>query len=96
MVVYGVVCKLVLQKITGKETTMKLKIMTIIFALVMASFVLTLSLSKGVASVSASSDRKGDLHVTKECSQNTGQAGSFCTFTSSNLATDQGRLACLL
>jgi hypothetical protein len=25
------------------------------------------------------------LHATKECSQFTGQAGSFCTFTSSNL-----------
>jgi hypothetical protein len=68
---------------------MKLKVMTTIFALALllvASF-LTLSLSTGVASVSASSDRKqGSLHVTKECSEYTGQAGSFCTFTSSNLA----------
>lgn len=29
--------------------------------------------------------RSGDLHVTKECSQYTGQVGSFCTITSSNL-----------
>jgi hypothetical protein len=29
--------------------------------------------------------RSGVLHVTKECSQYTGEAGSFCTITSSNL-----------
>lgn len=29
--------------------------------------------------------RSGTLHVTKECSQYTGLAGSFCTITSSNL-----------
>jgi hypothetical protein len=33
----------------------------------------------------ASSPRSGALHVTKECSQYTGAAGSFCTITSSNL-----------
>jgi hypothetical protein len=68
---------------------MKLKVMTTIFALALvpvAGF-LTLSLSTEVTSVSASSARKGHLHVTKECSAYTGQAGSFCTFTSSNLAT---------
>jgi hypothetical protein len=43
------------------------------------------------ASAAASSSRGGDddrsgaLHATKECSQYTGQAGSFCTITSSNL-----------
>jgi hypothetical protein len=71
-----------------RKTTMKLKVMTTIFALalVVAGFV-TLSLSTGVASVSASDDRRQrSLHVTKECSEYTGQAGSFCTFTSSNLA----------
>ena len=31
------------------------------------------------------SPRSGALHATKECSQYTGQAGSFCTITSSNL-----------
>jgi hypothetical protein len=36
-------------------------------------------------SVLASSPRSGDLHITKECSQYTGLAGSFCTITSSNL-----------
>jgi hypothetical protein len=40
--------------------------------------------SIGVASVSASAKR-GKLHVTKECSQYNGTAGSFCTITSSNL-----------
>ena len=37
-------------------------------------------------SVSASSTRSGHLHVTKECSQYTGLADSFCTITSWNLA----------
>jgi hypothetical protein len=32
-----------------------------------------------------SSPRSGALHVTKECSQYTGLAGSFCTLTSSDL-----------
>ena len=31
------------------------------------------------------SPRSGELHLTKECSQYTGEAGSFCTITSSNL-----------
>ncbi len=39
----------------------------------------------GALSVSASSPRSGDLHVTKECSAYTGQAGDFCTITSSNV-----------
>lgn len=29
--------------------------------------------------------REGTLYVTKECSNYTGQAGSYCTFTSSNI-----------
>ena len=79
------------QKITGKETTMKFKVMTPIFALALvAGFVtLTLSLSTGAASVSASSAKERNqrhLHVTKECSEWTGAAGGFCTITSSNLA----------
>ena len=37
------------------------------------------------ASESTSSQRSGALHVTKECSAYTGQAGEFCTITSSNL-----------
>ena len=39
-----------------------------------------------VASAAGStSPRSGELHVTKECSQYFGQAGQFCTITSSNL-----------
>jgi hypothetical protein len=59
-----------------KETKMQSKVMTTIFALVLA-----LTLSVGAASVFAK-----DLHVTKECSQFAGAAGDFCTITSSNLA----------
>ncbi len=44
---------------------------------------LTISLTRGV---SAGPETKGDLHVTKECSQYTGSPGGFCTITSSNLA----------
>ena len=38
-----------------------------------------------VSPLSASSPRSGDLYVTKECSQNAGLAGQFCTITSSNV-----------
>ena len=55
---------------------MQFKIMTTIFGLAAA-----LTLSAGAGSVAAR-----DLHVTKECSQDTGAAGDFCTITSSNLA----------
>lgn len=34
---------------------------------------------------SGSSPRSGELHVTKECSDYHGQAGQFCTITSSNI-----------
>jgi hypothetical protein len=33
----------------------------------------------------AASPRSGHLQITKECSEYTGQAGSFCTFVSSNI-----------
>ena len=56
---------------------MKFKVLTIIVAL---------GLTTGAVSVSASSDRTGDLHITKECSQYNGNPGDFCTITSSNLA----------
>ena len=67
---------------------MQFKTMTTPFALALVAglVALTLALSTGVASVSAFSERRRDLHVTKECSQYTGKAGSFCTITSSNLA----------
>jgi hypothetical protein len=38
------------------------------------------------AALLADSGQAGQLHITKECSQYTGAAGSFCTITSSNLA----------
>lgn len=61
------------------------KITRIVATAVVAVFAaLTSAPCMGVASVSASPG-KGDLHVTKECSQYTGAAGSFCTITSSNL-----------
>lgn len=40
----------------------------------------------GLAPASAT-PRTGDLNITKECSEFTAQAGSFCTITSSNLKT---------
>jgi predicted ester cyclase len=36
-------------------------------------------------SVSTGAPRSGTLHATKECSEYTGEAGSFCTITSSNV-----------
>jgi hypothetical protein len=38
-----------------------------------------------LSAASASSERHGALHVTKECSENTGLADTWCTITSSNL-----------
>src|SRR5215475_4163211 len=35
--------------------------------------------------MNTSAERGGTLHVTKECSEYTGQAGSFCTIASSNV-----------
>jgi hypothetical protein len=68
---------------------MRFKTMTTTLALalmVVAGFVPpTPALSTGAASVSASSERSGQLRVTKNCSAYTGLAGSYCTITSSNL-----------
>jgi hypothetical protein len=38
-----------------------------------------------VATAGSAAPRSGALHVTKECSQYNGQAGSFCTITSSSI-----------
>jgi hypothetical protein len=67
-----------------KGTKMKSKVLTPMFAWAIALGMI-LSLSTGGPTVSASSERNGQLHVTKECSQNTGMPGTFCTITSSNL-----------
>jgi hypothetical protein len=67
-----------------RKTTMRFKIMTTICGVALVSGLFsTLAL---LPSVSASSGRSGDLHVTKECSQDHGKAGDYCTITSSNLA----------
>jgi hypothetical protein len=57
------------------------------FALVLlAAAALAVSVTIGTVSLSAAADTKGDLHAVKECSQDTGLPGAFCTVTSSNLA----------
>ncbi len=56
----------------------------VVIALIAGAAALALSLSMGV--VTASSAQNGQLHLAKECSQNLGGPGSFCTFTASNLA----------
>ena len=45
----------------------------------------SIAMTLAVAAASTSSRRHGKLHVTKDCSEDTGQAGSFCTITSSNV-----------
>lgn len=40
-----------------------------------------------LATAGSATPRSGALHVTKECSQYDGTAGSFCTITSSNIST---------
>ena len=55
------------------------------FALVLfAGAALSFWMTSGAAPLRAFSERSGSLHVTKECSQYTGAAGSFCTITASN------------
>jgi hypothetical protein len=59
---------------------------TIFASLAIAGFAaLILSLGPGSASVAAS-ERSGRLHIMKECTENTGGPGAFCTITYSNLA----------
>lgn len=57
-----------------------------LFALLMVAGVVGLTLSLAPASALASSARSGRLHIIKECSENTGLPGAFCTITFSNLA----------
>ena len=78
------------KKITGgKEMTMKFKTMTTVLALAVvlaAGFVvLPGSLATGAASVSADSERHGELHATMDCSAYKGDVGGFCVLASSNL-----------
>jgi len=60
---------------------MKRILSIVITAILAGAFAFT-----GLAPASAS-PRTGDLQITKECSTFTGQAGEFCTITSSNLKT---------
>jgi hypothetical protein len=61
------------------------RLLVLVAGTIVALTVLSPSVSTLVPSVSASSPRYGNLHVTKACSAYTGSAGSFCTITSSNL-----------
>ena len=66
---------------------LRVKPMTASLALVLfAGAALTFSMTSGAAPAWAFSERSGNLHVKKECSQYTGAPGSFCTITASNLA----------
>jgi hypothetical protein len=56
-----------------------------IVGLLLAIFVTGTLAAASSAATNASSPRRGALHVTKECSEYTGQADSWCTITSSNL-----------
>jgi hypothetical protein len=51
----------------------------------LGSLTLALALALSTGAASADSARNGQLHVTKECSQDKGAAGDFCTITSSSL-----------
>ena len=59
-----------------------IRIQTLLAPVLVAAFVV---LTLGAASLSASPVRRGEIHVIKDCSEKTGEAGSFCTVTSSNL-----------
>src|ERR1700730_2829956 len=52
----------------------------------LTALALALAPSAVASSASESSPRGGDLHVTKECSQFTGLADTFCTITYSSLS----------
>ena len=62
---------------------MKLKVKMAICALVLIAGVV--ALTTGAATLTAASERKGELHVMKECSKHKGRAGDYCTITSSNI-----------
>jgi len=72
-----------------KEIEMKalrVKFINASFALVLfAGAALIFSMTSGAPSVKAFSERRGNLQVTKECSQWHGAAGEFCTITASNI-----------
>ena len=57
-----------------------------VFALLLAAVAAGALAVPSSAANTGSSPRSGALHVTKECSQYSLAAGSFCTITSSNLS----------
>ena len=57
-----------------------------VFALLLAAVAAGAFAVPSFAANTGSSPRSGALHVTKECSQYSLAAGSFCTITSSNLS----------
>jgi hypothetical protein len=59
-------------------TSIKASLGLLLTVVLAGAFAVTSSAENG-------SPRSGELHVTKECSQYFGQAGQFCTITSSNL-----------
>ena len=56
-----------------------------LIAVFMLAAGITAASALAVASKAGNSPRSGALHVTKECSEYNGQAGSFCTIISSNI-----------
>jgi hypothetical protein len=64
-----------------------IRILTLFALLLVAGLViLIVPLGSGAVLASASSGgQKGKLHITKNCSGYTGQAGDFCTISSSNV-----------
>jgi hypothetical protein len=69
-------------KLQSHRTRFELKA---IFGLLLAAVAAGAFAVASSAENTGSSPRSGALRVTKECSQYTGAAGSFCTITSSNL-----------
>jgi hypothetical protein len=64
---------------------MRFKVRTASFAVVLVAGLVALALSVGTRVASAQYNRSGPLHITKNCSNFTGLAGTYCTVTSSNL-----------
>ncbi|MEO8697404.1 MAG: hypothetical protein ABI658_28130 [Acidimicrobiales bacterium] len=61
-----------------------------IFGLLLA-VVMVGAFANAASASNTNTPRRGELHVTKECSQYTGNAGGFCTILGSNLnAIDSG------
>ena len=72
--------------LTRKGTMMRLKnAITKSSSLILAGGIAALALSMNPGAAWASEGRSGELHVTKECSQDKGNPGDFCSITYSNL-----------